>query len=358
MLPENDLEFLHAVWTRRPFYTYIFLGVNILIFLLMALAGGTDELTLRAFGVKDNASIAEGQWWRFITPMFIHIGMLHLFFNSYALWIVGPQVEKLYGPARFVILFVLTGFAGVYASYYYHPETLSAGASGAIFGLFGVLLVFGIRYRNSIPSAFKRAVGTGVLPVIVINLFIGFMIPQVDNSAHIAGLLSGALLAAVVPFHRPGAETPSIFRTAQMILLATVVVCFYEVARNYDGPRPSVRNLSRSLTQVMGTRSTEQDFIDAVNTSQNAFESSTQWLQAGRLDEAVSEVDELTAMLLRIMQDQYELIEQVERSGTVTFAHGHQLKENVRAFDKTISALTSWVETNGRRYGIEMRNGR
>ena len=373
MVPENDLEFLHAVWTRRPFYTYLFLGVNLFIFLLMALAGGsTNPTTLMAFGVKDNASIAQGQWWRFITPMFIHIGMLHFIFNSYALWIVGPQVEKLYGTARFVILFVLTGVAGVYASYYYHPETPSAGASGAIFGLFGVLLVFGIRYRNSIPAAFKRAVGTGVLPVIVINLFIGFMLPHVvDNSAHVAGLLSGVLLAAIVPFHRPGAETPSIFRAVQMLLLATVVVCFYEVVRNYDGPQPSVRNL-------MGAKQEEQAFIDAVNTSQNAFESSTQILQAGRVNDLAtikaevstsidqlrripsldSEADGLTATLLRVMQDQYELIEQVERSGTVTFAHGRQLKENVRVFDKTISELTSWVKTNGRRYGIEMRNGR
>src|SRR5262245_5285572 len=133
MLPEDHLDFLQTVWTRRPMYTYIFLGVNILIFILMVLAGGsTNEPTLMAFGVKHNGQIANGQWWRFFTPIFIHIGMLHLFFNSYALWIVGPQVEKLYGPARFVILYLLSGVAGVYGSYYYHPLSISAGASGAI----------------------------------------------------------------------------------------------------------------------------------------------------------------------------------------------------------------------------------
>src|SRR3989449_3357311 len=205
MVPDDHLEFLQAVWTRRPMFTYIFFGLNILIFLLMALAGGsTNRSTLMAFGVKDNAAIARGQWWRFVTPIFIHIGMLHLIFNSYALWIVGPQVEKLYGPARFVILYVFTGVAGVTGSYFYHPETISAGASGAIFGLFGVLLVFGIRYRSAIPPAFKRAVGMGVLPVIVINLVIGFSIQAIDNSAHISGLLAGAVLAGMVPFQRPG----------------------------------------------------------------------------------------------------------------------------------------------------------
>src|SRR6266498_2670774 len=110
MVPDQHLDFLHAVWTRRPTFTYFFFALNILIFLLMALAGGsTNEPTLMAFGVKANSEIARGQWWRFVTPIFIHTGLLHLIFNSYALWIVGPQVEKLYGAARFVILYVLTG---------------------------------------------------------------------------------------------------------------------------------------------------------------------------------------------------------------------------------------------------------
>src|SRR5262245_21855514 len=197
MIPEDHLEFLQVVWTRRPTYTYVIFGFNILIFILMSFAGGSmNESTLMAFGVKANFAIAQGQWWRFVTPIFIHIGLSHIFFNSYALWIVGPQVEKLYGGARFVLIYVLTGIAGVYGSYRYHPESISAGASGAIFGLFGVLLVFRIRYRSSIPPFFKRAVGTGVLPVIVINLIIGFTLQGVvDNSAHLSGLLAGAALA-------------------------------------------------------------------------------------------------------------------------------------------------------------------
>src|SRR5947199_9184949 len=229
MIPEDHLDFLQAVWTRRPRFTYIFLAINIVIFLLMSLAGGTtSEETLMAFGVKSNAQIDQDQLWRFVTPIFIHIGLLHLFFNSYALWIVGPQVEKLYGSTRFVILYVVTGVAGVFGSYFYHPQSISAGASGAIFGLFGVLLVFGIRYRRSIPPFFKRAVGTGVLPVIVINLIIGFTIPGIDNSAHLGGLIAGAVLAGIVPFQRPGDETSNVFRSMQMILLAIIAVCGYE----------------------------------------------------------------------------------------------------------------------------------
>ena len=379
MIPEEHLEFLHAVWTRRPIFTYIFLGLNILIFLLMALAGGsTNELTLMAFGVKANTEIARGQWWRFITPIFIHIGLLHLVFNSYALWIVGPQVEKLYGAERFVMLYVLTGVAGVCGSYFYHPQTISAGASGAIFGLFGVLLVFGIRYRSSIPPFFKRAVGTGVLPVIVINLIIGFSVPMIDNSAHIGGLLAGAALAAIVPFQRPGGETPGIFKAVQWAMLAVIVVCFYSVARNYDGPNLSVRNLGRGLTQILSSDSASRDFIDAINNTQKTFESSADDLKSRRTDRLASlkadttksidelrsipslapRADQLTAALLRVMQDQYGLIEDIERAGTITFEHSRRLDENVRRYESVMSDFSKWVQTDGSRYGIQMGKDR
>ncbi len=372
MVPDDHLDFLQAVWARRPTFTYVFFGFNILIFILMALAGGSmNEPTLLAFGVKDNAEIARGQWWRFVTPIFIHIGLLHILFNSYALWIVGPQVEKLYGPARFVILYVLTGIAGVWGSYYYHPQIVSAGASGAIFGLFGVLLIFGIRYRNSIPPFFKRAVGTGVLPVIALNLIIGFTLSGiVDNAAHISGLLAGVALAAVVPFQRPREETPGIFRTLQMVLLATVVVCFFEVAKNYDGPNLSVRNLVRGITPMTTNNSAAQDFLLAFNNAQKTFVASTANLEAGRtnnLDSFKADIaksidqlrkipslssrsDEIAAALLRVMQDQYQLLQDIERAGTFTLAHSNSLKENIRTYTTVMSDFSKWVQSDGRRY--------
>jgi rhomboid protease GluP len=379
MVPDDHLEFLHAVWTRRPQFTYIFFGANILIFFLMALTGGSTDQSLIAFGVKSNAEIAQGQWWRFVTPIFIHIGLLHLFFNSYALWIVGPQVEKLYGPARFVILYVVTGIAGVYGSYVYHPDNISAGASGAIFGLFGVLLTFGIRYRNSIPPFFKRAVGTGVLPIIVLNLVIGYSVKAVDNSAHISGLLAGAVLAAVIPFQKPGEEPSNGFKTIQMVLLATIVVSFFFVARNYNGPDFSVRNLPRGLTQILPVaNSAVPGFIDAINTAQKTFEDSEQELNSGRTDRVGSmkssiaksldrlrkapslapRADELTASLQRVMQDQYALVQDIERSGTITLAQSQRLKENKQAYDAVMADFSKWVRTDGLRYGIQEENKR
>jgi rhomboid protease GluP len=375
VIPEQHLEFLHAVWTRRTPYTYFFFGFNIFIFILMALAGGsTNNLTLMGFGVKSNAEIAQGQWWRFVTPMFLHIGLLHLIFNSYALWIVGPQVEKLYGGARFAILYVLTGVAGVAASYHFRPDGLSAGASGAIFGLFGVLLVFGIRHRNEIPPFFKRAVGTGVLPVIILNLVIGFSVGVVDNSAHIGGLLAGAALAAIVPFQRPGTDEHPLFTALQVSIMSLIAVCFFAVWKNYDGPNLSVRNLPRGFAQILPVGSdSRNDLVQAINNAQTTFSSSTEDLKAGRLDsipaikkdveKSINELrqlppldaagDRLTEDLLRVMRDQNQLVQEVQRAGTTTFATSRQLDENVDRYNDWMMRFYKWVETNGSRYGIE-----
>jgi membrane associated rhomboid family serine protease len=377
VIPENHLEFLHAVWTRRTPYTYFFFGFNIFIFILMAFAGGsTNGPTLLAFGVKSNAAIASGQWWRFVTPMFLHIGLLHIIFNSYALWIVGPQVEKLYGSARFVFLYVLTGIASVAASYFYNPSIPSAGASGAIFGLLGVLLVFGFRHRNEIPPLFRRAVVTSVLPWILINLVIGFSLRVVDNSAHIGGLLAGAALAAIIPFQRPGEEERPLFTSLQIAAMSLIAVCFFAIWKNYDGPHLSVRNVGSSVTQILPTSSgsSTDDFINAINNTQKTFEASTDDLQAGHLGnlpglktETAKSIDslrkspsldaasdQLTAELLKVMQDEYALIEEVERAGTVTFATGQRLKENTDRYTAVMAKFSKWVQTDGARYGIQM----
>ncbi len=378
MISEDHLDFMHALWSRRTTYTYIFLVLNILIFVMMELAGGTtNEATLMAFGVKSNPEIDQGQVWRFVTPIFIHIGLLHLFFNSYALWMVGPQVEKLYGSARFVLLYVLTGVAGVVGSYFYHPDVISAGASGAIFGLFGVLAVFGLKYRKTIPPFFKKAVGAGVLPVIVINLIIGFSFPAIDNSAHISGLLAGALLALLIPFHQPGAETGRGLITVQAAIVVVVCASFYQVASNYEGPSFSFRNLSLGWGQVVGTKSSVEEFIDAVNLAQRNFQTLSERLDeekgedpgslkksAAEAIEAIdalkrapsmgAEPDGLTNQLLRLMEEQYQLITDIERTGTKTFAHNLRLKENTREYAKVMRTFSDWVENDGRRYGIQM----
>lgn len=263
------VRFARAVLNRPNKFTFLLLIANVFVFLLMwessgmnstVLWQGFPEPVLEAYGAKLNYLInaPNYQWWRFIAPMFIHVNLIHLFVNMYSLLMVGPFVEKLYGPARFVVFWILTGIAGVVASYltvqprfatglgrfiFKAVDNPSAGASGALFGLVGVLFVFGIKFRRELPEGFKRAFGTGMLPIILINLFIGFVGRGfIDNAAHLGGLLSGAALALVVDYKRPGVSSrvTNLWRVLQILCLSLVALTFYKVARNFNRP-PAVQ---------------------------------------------------------------------------------------------------------------------
>lgn len=369
MIEEQDLDFLRAFWDRRAVIAYSLFALNIIIFVLMEFAGGsTNPATMLAFGVKSNFEINNGETWRFITPVFLHIGLLHLAFNSYALWIVGPQVEKLYGAPKFLLLYLLTGIAGVGASYWYHPFIVSAGASGAIFGLFGVLLVFSFKYRKTIPAFFSKALGKGILLTVGINLVIGFMIPQVDNSAHIGGLVAGALLAAVVPFQRPGEIPGKGLKAVQGVLVLMIALSFFGVATHYNGPGLSFRNLTRRFTSSESPRG---DFPTSINAAQSAFIRSEEKLSSGdtrdlskvrqELGEAIemmqhipslsSRADELSAELLDVLQKQYAYLGEVERSGKTRSDFIGASPQSSR-YSRVSRDFEKWVDLEGSRYGI------
>jgi rhomboid protease GluP len=222
---------------------------------------GFPDVVLLAFGAKLNYLInpPNNQWWRFITPMFVHIDFLHLLMNMFSLLILGPFVEKLYGSAKFVVFWVVTGIAGVVGSYlalrpslargvlgtfiFRNADVPSAGASGALFGLIGILFVFGLKYRRELPEGFKRVFGTGMLPIILINLFIGFVGRSfIGNAAHLAGLFAGALLALLVDYRRPGARASitTAWRALQVLALIVIAVGGYKVVRNINRPLPAV----------------------------------------------------------------------------------------------------------------------
>jgi rhomboid protease GluP len=247
------MRFARAIFERPYIFTIVFLVANIFVFLLMWERSGLnssalwafDGETLLRFGAKLNLLIDKrGEWWRFVTPVFVHGGILHLLFNMYGLWILGPYVERLYGSSKFVVFWVLTGIAGVVGSYLavrpqwshgmiggflFRPgDGPSVGASGALFGLIGVLFVFGIKYRNELPEGFKRAFGTGMLPTILLNLFIGFTVRVIDNAAHLGGLLAGVVLALVVDYKRPQQSETStwMWRALQVFCLGVVIVSF------------------------------------------------------------------------------------------------------------------------------------
>jgi len=173
--------------------TYVLLAINILVWLAMTAAGGsTSTAVLIRFGAKVNLLIAQGQVWRLLTSIFLHIGLMHLFFNSYALFAFGIEVERLYGGARFLVIYLLAGLYGSLLSFAFSPN-VSAGASGAIFGLLGVMVAFFRRHREMF-GAWGRQRLFSLLGVAGFNLVLGFSVPGIDNLAHLGGLLSGLTL--------------------------------------------------------------------------------------------------------------------------------------------------------------------
>lgn len=183
-----------------PAVNYTLIALNILMFVLMTLSGGSDQIlttltggaiqteTLVTFGAKVNELIQGGQLWRFLASAFLHINILHLVFNLYALYSLGGLSERLLGHNRYLFLYLLSGVGGSVSSYLFSPA-ISAGASGAIFGLMGALLIYCWKF----PRLWSTGLGTNLILVIIVNLVFGFSQPGIDNFAHLGGLVTGTL---------------------------------------------------------------------------------------------------------------------------------------------------------------------
>lgn len=182
-----------------PVATLVILAINGLIFGLMLDAGALkNQQVLLDFGASYAPYLRRGEYWRLVMPMFLHLGWLHLLVNGYALYILGSILERVYGYGRFALLYVATGIGSSLLSMSM-SNNIAAGASGAIFGVAGVILVTGYLHRDVIPPHWGRVFGIGIFPFIVVNLLFGFSMPHIDNWGHLGGLLSGMLLAWFIP---------------------------------------------------------------------------------------------------------------------------------------------------------------
>jgi rhomboid protease GluP len=197
---------------RRPrSVTSVLLGSNVIMFAVeLALGSATSIGVLVALGAMVPSLIAEGQYWRLITSMFLHVGVLHLVLNLYVLYLFGHVLESVLGSARFAAVYFITGFWGSAASFAFGDENrVAAGASGAIFGLLGAWLAYNWRRRRlSVAAQGNIRVA---LVLIGVNLVLGVAVRGIDNAAHLGGLAAGlAAGLAVEGFGRGRVRTASI----------------------------------------------------------------------------------------------------------------------------------------------------
>lgn len=177
---------------KTPYITYIIMGICFIMFLITGM--GNDTGVLIEYGANLDVLVKNGEYYRLLTSMFLHSGLLHLFFNMYALYIIGPQVESFFGKTKYLIIYLLSGISGSLLSVAFNVNTVSVGASGAIFGLFGALLYFGYNYRGYLGNVIKSQ----ILPVVIINLMFGFISTGVDVAGHIGGLIGGIIVSSVL----------------------------------------------------------------------------------------------------------------------------------------------------------------
>lgn len=187
--------------------TNLLIIINIFVFVLMVLSSrdimnsifNLDNGTLLNFGALYGPSVRAGEYQRIISSMFLHANLVHLALNMYALKIIGTLVENLYGSKRFSVIYIIAGIYGSLASLIF-SKSMSVGASGAIFGLLGAAFVYAFKMRHKIGRGFINE----IFKAIVANLLIGLSVSNIDNAAHIGGLIGGMLITLFFELRRTG----------------------------------------------------------------------------------------------------------------------------------------------------------
>lgn len=173
--------------------TEILIGLNVVMFILTQLIDMTVGSGLLRLGAKVNALIGLGEFWRLLTAMFLHADLMHLIFNMMALYILGRDIERFFGKSKFLVIYFVSGLIGSAASFVF-VDSVSVGASGAIFGLMGANLYL---YKLN-PLVYKRIYGSDLLILIGINLVLGFIRPNIDMAGHLGGLVGGFVVASAI----------------------------------------------------------------------------------------------------------------------------------------------------------------
>ena len=186
---QEDARKIEKVFKSKfPVVTYCLIALNLIFFFVPYFFGESQSILLEL--CVHGPSIRYGQYYRLLTGAFIHSGLMHLVFNCYTLYVIGSQLESFLGKAKFTVIYFISALFGSLTSIIFNGNTASVGASGAIFGLMGSLLYFGYHYRVYLGNVMKSQ----ILPLVLINLVLGFVVQGVDNAAHIGGLIGGALI--------------------------------------------------------------------------------------------------------------------------------------------------------------------
>ncbi|WP_256327683.1 rhomboid family intramembrane serine protease [Nitrosospira sp. Nl5] len=292
--PMPSLHDLLYQRTRRVPVTQLLVIVNLLVFIAM-LAGGaglwhSSNSVQLAWGANFGPATQDGEWWRLGSAMFLHFGAVHLTLNLWALWDGGQLVERMYGHARFAGIYFASGLAGNLLSLIAHRGlAVSGGASGAIFGMYGALLVFLWRERRNLHPEEFRWFFWGAASFAGIALVLGLLVTGIDNAAHIGGFLAG-ILGGIV-FARPIDVTKPVSRSSRLLAgcaftFAIVILVSQIPVRAYRWSEEALarKEIGEFLRDDIAITQAWQSILDEGKQGNISFEE-----LAGRIDTAVSD---------------------------------------------------------------------
>lgn len=215
---KENIKYEDVFKPKKIIVTWILIGLCIIMYLVSLLLTDNFNLSLLVLGANNRELVLHGEVWRLITCAFLHGSLIHLMVNMYSLYIIGSQVETYIGKWRYIFIYLLSALMGSLLSITVTGNTISIGASGAIFGLMGSLLYFGYHYRLYLANTLTSQ----LIPVILINLFLGFSMSGIDNAAHIGGLIGGYFATMIVGIKYKSTKS----ETINGIIVYTVLVAF------------------------------------------------------------------------------------------------------------------------------------
>lgn len=215
---KENVKYEDVFKPKKIVITWVLIGICVLMYLISLLLTDNFNLSLLLLGANNRELVLDGDIWRLLTCAFLHGSFIHLAVNMYSLYIIGSQVEMYIGKWRYLFIYLLSAIMGSLLSIVVTGNTISIGASGAIFGLMGSLLYFGYHYRLYLANTLTSQ----IIPVILINLFLGFSMSGIDNAAHIGGLIGGYFSTMIVGIKYKSTKS----ETINGIIVYTVLVVF------------------------------------------------------------------------------------------------------------------------------------
>jgi membrane associated rhomboid family serine protease/Flp pilus assembly protein TadD len=296
-VPEVSFYDLLQRASPRFFVTPTLIAVNVLYFVAAVLFGVSpfqpEREQLLALGANYGPLVLEGQWWRLASANFVHIGFLHLLFNMWGLWILGAAAERMFGNFTFLLIYFLSGIGGSLASFASHPSILSAGASGAVFGIAGALMSMLYFGHILVPRQVVRNLLSSLSVVVGFNLLMGSMVVGIDNAGHLGGLAVGLGLGAALHRSIPAGLRPRYrFLVVPAVVLLFVAVARMTVERSGSDPEllaENARTLASEGNKAAAIETLEKAVALAPDSTVLVNELGAAYLDSERTEEAIAQ---------------------------------------------------------------------